>query len=57
MIDSKTKELIAVGAAISANCQVCIEYHTAKARRMKIDEDEIQQAIEVGKKIGGKSKD
>lgn len=57
MIDSKTKELIAVGAAISANCQVCIEYHTSKARRMKIDEDEIQQAIEVGKKIGGKSKD
>ena len=51
MLDEKIKELIAVGASISANCHPCIKYHTAKAREMKIDEAEIRQAIEVGKMV------
>jgi arsenate reductase len=51
MLDDKIKELIAVGASISANCHPCIKYHTAKAREMKIDEAEIRQAIEVGKMV------
>ena len=51
MFDEKTKELIAIGASISANCHPCIKYHTAKAHEMKIDEAEIQQAIEVGKMV------
>ena len=51
MIDSKIKELIAIGASISANCHPCIKYHVGKAREMKIDEKEIQQAIDVGKKV------
>ena len=49
MLDEKTKELIAVGASITANCHPCIKYHVGKAREMEIAEDEIQQAIEVGK--------
>jgi AhpD family alkylhydroperoxidase len=48
MIDIKVKELIAIGASVSANCQTCVKYHVAKAREMKIDETEIQQAVEVG---------
>ena len=51
MIDDKIKELIAIGASVSANCHPCIEYHTAKAREMKIDKAEIQQAVEVGKMV------
>ena len=51
MLDDKIKELIAVGASISANCHPCIKYHTAKARELKIDEAEIRQAIEVGKMV------
>jgi AhpD family alkylhydroperoxidase len=51
MLDEKIKELIAVGASISANCHPCIKHHTAKAREMKIEDDEIQQAIEVGKMV------
>jgi len=51
MLDEKIKELIAIGASISANCHPCIKYHTAKARDMKIDEAEIRQAIEVGKMV------
>ena len=51
MFDEKIKELIAIGASVSANCHPCVKYHTAKARKMEIDEAEIQQAIEVGKMV------
>ena len=51
MIDERIKELIAIGASVSANCHPCIKHHTAKAREMKIDEAEIQQALEVGKMV------
>jgi len=51
MIDIKVKELIAVGASVSANCHPCVKYHVGKAREMKIDEAEIQQAIGVGKMV------
>ena len=51
MIDIKVKELIAIGASVSANCHPCVKYHVGKAREMKIDEAEIQQAIGVGKMV------
>jgi AhpD family alkylhydroperoxidase len=51
MIDEKMQELIAIGASVSANCQSCVKYHTAKGREMKIDETDIRQAIEVGMKV------
>jgi len=51
MLDVNIKELIAVGASVSANCHPCVKYHVAKAREMKIDEAEIQQAVGVGKMV------
>ena len=51
MIDEKIQELIAIGASVSANCCPCVKYHIAKAREMNIDEDDIRQAIEVGKMV------
>jgi AhpD family alkylhydroperoxidase len=49
MLDSNVQELLAIGASVSANCHPCVKYHIAKAREMKIDESEIQQAVDVGK--------
>lgn len=51
MIDDKVKELIAIGASVSANCHPCVKYHVDKARELEIDEDIIGQAIEVGKMV------
>ncbi|MHC4323606.1 MAG: carboxymuconolactone decarboxylase family protein [Planctomycetota bacterium] len=51
MFDAKIKELIAIGASVSANCHPCMKYHTAKARELKIDEAEIQQAVDVGRMV------
>ena len=51
MLDANIKELIAIGASVSANCQPCVKYHVGKAREMKIDEAEIQQAVGVGQMV------
>jgi AhpD family alkylhydroperoxidase len=51
MLDANIKELIAIGASVSANCSPCIKYHVTKAREMKIDKSEIKQAIDVGKMV------
>lgn len=47
----KTKELIAIGASIAANCQPCLDYHADKAREHGAGESEIAEAIEVGKLV------
>jgi len=51
MLDSNVQELVAIGASVSANCHPCVKYHIAKAREMKIDESEVQQAVDVGKMV------
>ena len=51
MLNEKTKELVAVGAAITAHCQPCLEYHSAKAREHGAANAEIVAAIEVGKLV------
>jgi AhpD family alkylhydroperoxidase len=51
MIDGKLKELIAIGASVSANCHPCVQYHVNKARELAVEDGEIQQAIEVGKMV------
>ena len=50
-MDNRTKELIAVGASIAANCQPCLEYHVAKARENGADGREIAEAVGVGKAV------
>ncbi len=51
MFDEKTKELIAIGASITANCHPCLDYHVAKARELGVGNDEILEATEVGKQV------
>ncbi|OHB73046.1 MAG: hypothetical protein A2Z25_06685 [Planctomycetes bacterium RBG_16_55_9] len=51
MLDARIKELIAVGASVAANCHPCVKYHIGKARDMKVAEDDIQQALDVGKMV------
>jgi len=51
MLDQNIKELIAVGASVSANCDPCVRYHVAKSREMKIDQSEIRQAVEIGQMV------
>ena len=50
-LSEKVKELVAVGASITANCQPCLQYHTEKALASGADSGEVQAAIEVGKQV------
>ncbi len=51
MLDERTKELVAIGAAITANCQPCLEYHTAKARELGICDEDILEAVKVSQQV------
>jgi AhpD family alkylhydroperoxidase len=49
--DSRIKELVAVGASITANCQPCLQYHTEKALAFGATPGEIAAAIETGEQV------
>lgn len=50
-MEDQIKELIAVGASVTANCQPCLIYHAQEARKYEVDEQSIQEAIEVGQMV------
>jgi AhpD family alkylhydroperoxidase len=50
-LDTRIKELIAVGASVSANCQPCLQYHASKARESGADDEELAIAIAVAKAV------
>lgn len=50
-MDEKIKELIAIGASVTANCVPCAKFHTGKAREAGATEDEISDAVAMGRKV------
>jgi len=50
-VDCRTKELIAIGASVTAGCKPCLEYHVGKAREHGASEEEIRAAVGVGKVV------
>lgn len=51
MLDEKTKELIAVGAAVTANCQSCLDVRCGKARALGASDADIRAAISMGVQV------
>lgn len=49
--DTRTTELIAIGASVAANCQACLQYHVDKSRETGAGPEEIAEAIEVGRMV------
>jgi len=52
-LDNRIKALIAVGASITANCQPCLTSTAKMALETGANEQEIAEAIEVGKRVRG----
>ncbi len=50
-MDIRIKELIAIGASVTANCHPCFKYHVNKAKESGADEQEITEAIAVAKMV------
>lgn len=47
-LDSRTKELIAIGASVAGHCQPCLTYHVARAQKLGIVDARIEAAMDVG---------
>ncbi|NIM57968.1 MAG: hypothetical protein GTO16_03365 [Candidatus Aminicenantes bacterium] len=47
-MDIKTKELVSLGASVSAHCFPCFDFHLEQARKLGISEEEIQESIRAG---------
>ena len=50
-VTPNVKELIAIGASVTAHCQPCLTYHVGKAREMGIAEQDIREAVAVGHQV------
>lgn len=48
-MENKTKMLIAVGAAVTANCQACLKTAITQAQQIGVEEKEILEAIAIGR--------
>lgn len=50
-LTEQNKELIALGAAIAANCESCFEYHFDKARKLGASADAMREAVRIGEAV------
>ena len=50
-METKIKELIAIGASVTANCIPCLRFHLQQARKAGATPDEIQKAVGVGRMV------
>ena len=53
VLDTKTKELVAVGTAITARCKYCIAIHVDKALKVGASKEEILETAAVAILMGG----
>jgi len=50
-LDDRIIDLIAIGASVATNCPSCLEYTIARAAENGADNQQIAQAIEIGKLV------
>ena len=52
-LETKHKELIAIGISIVIDCESCLEWHIRQALNKGASSEQILEAIEVGIEMGG----
>lgn len=52
-LDTKTKELIALGIAVTVRCDGCISYHVHDALKAGASKEEIAETVSVAILMGG----
>jgi RNA polymerase sigma-70 factor, ECF subfamily len=50
-LNKKEKELVALGAAIAANCIPCVAFHIEEAKKIGLSITQIEEAVALAKKI------
>jgi 4-carboxymuconolactone decarboxylase len=51
LLNTRERELVAIGAALASNCVPCIEHHIQAARKAGLSDVEIEWAIQYADKI------
>ena len=44
-------ELVAIGAAIGANCEPCLKYHYLQAKKLGVSNDDMAKAVELADRV------
>ena len=47
----KVAELVAIGAAIAANCEPCFKYHYDQARKLGVSDLDMRYAADLAQKV------
>jgi AhpD family alkylhydroperoxidase len=50
-MENKIKMLIAVGAAVTANCQPCLQTAVSQAQKIGVEKKEISEAMAIGRVV------
>lgn len=45
------RELVAIGAAIASNCEMCFKHHYNQARKLGVSKDDLRLAVEVAQAV------
>lgn len=49
--DEKVNELVAIAAAIGANCEPCLKFHFDQARKLGVSNEDMQRAVHMAQKV------
>lgn len=50
-LSKQQEELVAVGAAVGANCEPCVKFHLRKAGETGLSEEQLRAAVAVAAKV------
>ncbi len=51
IVTSAIAELVAISAAIGANCEPCFKYHYNEARKLGVSRNDIMKAVELADRV------
>jgi AhpD family alkylhydroperoxidase len=51
LFTAQVAELVAIGAAIAANCEPCFKYHYNAARKLGVSNEDIRRAVDLAQKV------
>jgi AhpD family alkylhydroperoxidase len=51
LFTEQVAELVAIGAAIGANCEPCFKYHYDQARKLGVSDLDMRYAVDLAQKV------
>lgn len=52
-LGDKTKELVALSAAVAGNCMSCLQYHYGQCKELGISNEDVRETIEMARRVKG----